>query len=99
MRTRLLLLVLLAPQVALAEPVGEPGESCRARADCRQDLRCLDGVCAVVKPGANTGFSFTDGKMHPFMAVTATGGFALQAVSGTGAGVGTVSGAFGWALD
>jgi hypothetical protein len=58
MRTRLVLLLLVAPRVALAEPLGESGESCRTRSDCRQDLRCVDGVCTAVKQGANTDVSF-----------------------------------------
>jgi len=38
-------LVSLAAGTAGAQPVGEPGESCRARSDCREGLRCIANVC------------------------------------------------------
>lgn len=44
------LLALGAP--AWAEALGEAGESCRARADCREGLRCLENTCTAPAAGA-----------------------------------------------
>jgi hypothetical protein len=40
-----LMAVLLAPGAAAAQPVGAVGESCRARSDCGEGLRCIQNVC------------------------------------------------------
>jgi hypothetical protein len=100
MRTRLVVLLVLAHGFALADPpLGDAGESCRARADCRTDLHCIDALCTSVKPGVSTGLSLADGKAHPFMGWTLTGGFTIAAVTGNGPGVGGANGAFGTAFD
>lgn len=58
MRTRLalLLVLVLAHRSVLADesPLGEVGESCRVRADCRHDLHCIDDLCTSVKQGASS---------------------------------------------
>jgi hypothetical protein len=101
MRTWVILIVVLAPCAAHADPspVGDAGESCRARADCAPGLHCVDGVCTAVKKGTSTGFSLADGPLHPFMGWTLTGGFTLTAVTGEGPAVGGINAAFRTAVN
>ena len=37
--------LLMAPQLARAQALGEAGESCRARSDCVEGLRCIENTC------------------------------------------------------
>jgi hypothetical protein len=46
------LLVLGGPARARAQALGESGESCRARADCLEGLRCIANTCTAPDPGA-----------------------------------------------
>jgi len=43
--------VALAPVGAAAQALGEAGESCRARSDCAEGLRCIDNVCTAAADG------------------------------------------------
>lgn len=42
----LLFLIVIAPSEARAEALGEVGESCRARSDCVEGLRCIENTCS-----------------------------------------------------
>jgi hypothetical protein len=41
-----------APGIASAQALGGAGESCRARADCEPDLRCIHQVCVATEDEA-----------------------------------------------
>jgi hypothetical protein len=45
------LLLLLPALPTSAQPRGGVGESCRARSDCREGLRCLENVCRTPESG------------------------------------------------
>lgn len=53
------LLLLSLPGVARAQALGTQDESCRARADCEEGLRCIDQVCvaqeSVEEPSGSAG--------------------------------------------
>ncbi|MCA9625520.1 MAG: hypothetical protein KC731_41145, partial [Myxococcales bacterium] len=44
-----------APQPLDESMLGEAGESCRARADCKQGLKCIDNVCVDPREGETCG--------------------------------------------
>ena len=88
--------MLLVSRVALAD--ASEGGSCRVRAECRGELHCLDGTCRSTD--ASTTSSLVDGRVHPFIGATLTGGFVLAGVTGTSpSGFGSVNGAFRMAVD
>jgi hypothetical protein len=74
----LLAALLSAPGVATGQALGAAGESCRARSDCAEGLRCVDNVCTVLPAEGETATAPSTGGAtdEPVEPTAAEGGWA-----------------------
>jgi len=87
----LLVALLVAPSLAGGEvALGGPGESCRARSDCEEPLRCIEQTCVepettpepeadaesseATEGGGTRWLDFELGGIHPFFGITVAPG-------------------------